>query len=104
MKEDEALCHIHGAFYSGFPECPACKTEKEAIKEDIKPGDELVPPCVICGKIWQRKDVEKWCYHISRGVVCRHHHGVKEWYDDMIAEANKKLEEIENGSRYEQAE
>jgi len=45
---------------------------------------EKILPCVVCGKVWQRKDVSKYVYHISRGVVCRHHYGVKEWYNNLL--------------------
>ena len=55
---------------------------------------EFITPCIICHKSWQRRDVDKYVYHISMGVVCRHHHGVKEWYDGIIAEADKKLARI----------
>jgi hypothetical protein len=52
--------------------------------------NEFVPPCVICGKRWQRKDADKWVYHDSRGAVCLDHHGVKEWYDEMLAKADQE--------------
>jgi hypothetical protein len=53
--------------------------------------EELLPPCHICGKIWKRKDVAHWLYHESIGVVCRHHHGIQEWYDNLLKEIKEKL-------------
>ena len=32
--KDYAICHIHGKFYAGFPECPTCKEMKEADKSE----------------------------------------------------------------------
>jgi hypothetical protein len=45
------------------------------------------PPCFICGKKWKRADTDSWCYHDSVGVVCRHHHGVYHWYQNLLMEA-----------------
>jgi len=33
-KEEQAICYIHGIYYVGYCECPICKAQKEAIKED----------------------------------------------------------------------
>lgn len=60
---------------------------------------ESIQPCIICGKVWQIKDVDKWVYHESRGVVCQHHHGVKEWYDDLIKKANEELIKLEEETK-----
>ena len=38
MIDYHAFCHIHGKYYSGWCECPICKTQKDAEKEDIKEG------------------------------------------------------------------
>jgi hypothetical protein len=54
-------------------------------------SDETVPPCCICKKVWQRKDYEQWVYHVSRGVVCRKHPGVMDWYNETLRKANEKL-------------
>jgi len=54
---------------------------------------EYLPPCVICKKVWQRKDTDKYVYHNSKGVVCRHHEGVKEWFWELVQKANKELED-----------
>ena len=43
--------------------------------------DEKLPPCRCCGKVWKRHETDKYVYHKSIGVVCLHHHGVKEWYN-----------------------
>lgn len=30
MEQTEiAICHIHGGFYSGYPECPICEVMQE---------------------------------------------------------------------------
>ncbi len=34
-KDEQAICDIHGKFYSGYPQCPICKAE---IKEDEDEG------------------------------------------------------------------
>ena len=51
----------------------------------MKIENEFVHPCVICGKRWQRKDVGKWVYHESQGVLCLKHKGVEEWYNRLLA-------------------
>ena len=63
----------------------------------LPPSEEFLPPCKICGKVWQRKDAldRKWVYHDSVGVVCCHHHGVKEWYQDLLTKSLKELEKID---------
>ena len=45
---------------------------------------ECLTPCIICKKIWKRGDSDKWIYHESKGVVCLHHHGIKEWYEKLL--------------------
>jgi len=57
-------------------------------------SEEYLPPCVICKKVWQRKDAleGKYVYHDSKGVVCRHHPGVMEWINELIEKADKELE------------
>ena len=46
--------------------------------------EETVPPCVICGKVWKRKDAKYWVYHRSVGVVCLSHRWVSKWYANLI--------------------
>lgn len=53
-------------------------------------GNEALPPCFICKKVWKRKNSDKFVYHDSKGIVCRHHPGVMEWYNDLIEKANKE--------------
>ena len=36
-KDEQAICAIHGAFYAGQDECPICKAQNEAIREDKEP-------------------------------------------------------------------
>lgn len=52
-------------------------------------GKENLPPCKICKKVWKREETDKYVYHESVGIVCRHHHGVQQWYDELIAKENK---------------
>jgi hypothetical protein len=47
--------------------------------------------CVMCGKTHKRKDTHLWVYHISKGVLCRNHHGVMEWYNDLLEKAGKDV-------------
>ena len=47
-------------------------------------SEEEIPPCKICGKVWKRKETNGWVYHVSAGVVCRHHSGVKDWYAQLL--------------------
>ena len=61
------------------------------MPNNIPIWEECISPCKICGKVWKRKDVSHWLYHNSIGVVCRHHHGVQKWYDDLLKEANDQL-------------
>jgi len=53
--------------------------------------EEKVPPCEICGKVWQRKDADKW-YYFRDMVACRHHPGVEKWYQGALEMWGYKLE------------
>ncbi len=55
---------------------------------------ELLPSCVICKKQWKREETDKYVYHDSRGVVCVHHTGVMEWYQELIDRDNEYLRGI----------
>lgn len=55
------------------------------------PLDDLVGQCVVCHKFHFRFDVELWRYHVSVGVVCRHHHGVEEWYKELLRKAGEEI-------------
>jgi len=44
--------------------------------------------CKVCKAKHKRKDVNDYVYHDSFGVVCLKHHGVKEWYEQLINAAN----------------
>jgi len=47
-------------------------------------SEEKIPPCKVCGKVWRRKDADKWVY--ANGIVaCRKHHGVNRWYAEEMA-------------------
>ncbi len=55
--------------------------------------EEKIPPCKICGKIWQRKDYKSWfCYQDE--IFCFSHHGVKEFREEKYREADERLKEI----------
>ena len=43
--------------------------------------------CILCGKIHTRKNTQDWVYHVSRGVLCRNHPGVMDWYNDLLSKA-----------------
>jgi len=60
----------------------------------MKLENEELEPCVICGKVWKRKETEHYVYHVSRGVVCQRHPGVMEWYYDLLEKASKELENV----------
>jgi hypothetical protein len=66
------------------------------MTEQLNVENEYITPCVICGKIWQRKDIDNWVYHSSKGTVCTHHHGVTKWYSELIA---KEMEELNNDNQ-----
>jgi len=53
------------------------------VRRPERETDQPLPPCYVCGKVWMRGD-SGWVYHDSVGVVCRDHHGVKEWYSEML--------------------
>ena len=57
---------------------------------------ESVGKCVICKKEHIRENVEDWVYHVSRGVVCRSHPGVTEWYNDLLNRADVELVKFVN--------
>ena len=46
-----------------------------------------VGPCKICGAFHKRSNGDDWYYH-KEIVVCSHHHGVKEWYAEVLMEGN----------------
>lgn len=52
---------------------------------------EYVGKCKICGKLHYRENAYLWYYHSFVGVVCRHHVGVKEWYQELINKTAKVL-------------
>lgn len=58
---------------------------------------EYVGDCVICKRHHFRpknwNDID-WVYHESAGVVCKHHHGVKEWYQKLLDELDRKLQDL----------
>lgn len=61
------------------------------LKHLTKPHPALdeISPCVICGAIHKRKDVDKWVYYKPVGVMCRHHNGVMEYYESLIEKENE---------------
>jgi hypothetical protein len=56
----------------------------------MKLEDEFVPPCYVCGKVWQRKDVEKWCF-FSGILACKDHPGVLDWYTGAVKMSEERL-------------
>lgn len=55
-------------------------------------GNEVLY-CKICKRGHFRQDTAGYVYHKSIGVICIHHYGVKEWYEELIAKSNKELKE-----------
>ena len=53
--------------------------------------EDLLPPCKVCKRVWKRGDSDKWVYYDGE-VVCLHHHGIKEWYQRKLEEAQKSLD------------
>jgi|AntAceMinimDraft_16_1070373.scaffolds.fasta_scaffold75932_2 hypothetical protein len=53
--------------------------------------NSTVGPCTICGKSHKRSEVDKW-YYYDGILVCSHHHGVKEWYSDLLIKEAKNNE------------
>lgn len=54
-------------------------------------SEEELSPCVICKKVWRRKDTAEYVYHESRGIVCRRHPGVMQWHNELLAAMNAQL-------------
>ena len=52
--------------------------------------NEFVPPCYVCGKVWRRKDVEKW-YFFSGILACKDHPGVLDWYTGAHKMSEERL-------------
>ena len=52
--------------------------------------DELLSGCMVCGKQWQRKDVDKY-YYFNGTLVCQTHAGAKEFYDGAMKLADEAL-------------
>ena len=52
-------------------------------------SEEFIPACWVCGKVWQRKDSNKWLF-FNDMVVCRNHPGAKEWYNGALILAEEK--------------
>ena len=47
-------------------------------------------PCFVCGKVWQRKDAEKWVY-FRNILACKKHPGVTDWYFGALKMVNEKV-------------
>lgn len=52
---------------------------------------DVLGPCRICGDWHIQQDTADYVYHQSMGIVCAKHHGVKEYYEKLISEANQTL-------------
>ena len=60
----------------------------------LEPTVGFVGFCVICGKVLlDGDDAANWVYHVSRGLVCRCHPGVMEWYDKLLKDTEEELRE-----------
>ena len=69
----------------------------------MKLEEEEVGSCIVCGKVWKRKDVDKW-YYFNGTLVCVHHPGSVKWYQGAMIMMNEKLklmlkEDIKNELR-----
>jgi len=61
------------------------------VNEDrLNPAKEKLIPCYVCGKVWTRKDADKWFYFFGL-LVCKEHPGAQEWYDGTIKLSLEKL-------------
>ena len=52
--------------------------------------EEHVPACLVCGKLWQRKDSKKWFY-FNGILVCKEHPGVSDCYGVALKMIDKLL-------------
>ena len=59
------------------------------MKEN-KTSLEFLQPCWVCGKIWQRKDSEKW-YYFNEILICKCHDGADEWFSGARKLAMERL-------------
>ena len=61
----------------------------------LKLSEDVIPPCKICGKVWQRKNFKKW-YYYKGVVVCTGHKGAYEWLKDLYIKAQAEYEDLIN--------
>jgi len=54
-------------------------------------SEEFIPPCWVCGKVWQRKDNIRWVY-FNEIVICLSHKGAAKWYNAAIKLAEQKTQ------------
>ncbi len=54
---------------------------------------ESVGTCYVCKKERFKDESSTWVYHQSVGIVCVHHHGVKQWYNDLLKSAENELKQ-----------
>jgi len=50
--------------------------------------------CYVCKKERFRDEYESWVYHVSVGVVCKHHPGVMAWYNELLKQADTFLDQM----------
>ena len=55
---------------------------------------ESVGYCYVCKKERFRDESELWVYHVSVGVVCKHHHGVMIWYNELLTQTKRTLDQM----------
>ncbi|MBU1621764.1 MAG: hypothetical protein KKF27_20405 [Gammaproteobacteria bacterium] len=60
------------------------------ITTETSISKESIPPCWVCGKIWQRKDTDKYGY-FQGIVICLNHKYAKKWHNAAIRLAEEKI-------------
>ena len=54
-------------------------------------SEESVPPCWVCGKVWQRKDTDEYAY-FQEIVIRLNHKFAHKWYNAAIKLAEQKTQ------------
>ena len=54
---------------------------------------ELLLPCWVCGKRWERRAVKHYLY-FNQMLVCSNHKGARKWYKGALELANERLRRV----------
>jgi hypothetical protein len=60
--------------------------------------EQIAGYCIVCGKEWKRKEIDKW-YYFNGTLVCVHHPGAGKWYHGSLTMMNEKMKIIMKGGK-----